>query len=203
MKSTAINAINYKEWLKKDKWTDAEAACLLSQIDPKVHITIEKSIYDITRITNNEAQLLYETISTWKHINKRDATNPFWYINKAIHKRISIPELLLNEIKYHCSTLFTDEQNKFIKNYDYIAREIGLIHQLENLNHSTPLLELQKETIKKFWENYDPSRPPKQEVIISWLEEKGVSQREAKYIDSIIRPPQHKLGGQRKSGTQK
>lgn len=63
------------------------------------------------------------------------------------------------------------------------------------LRYTTPLLELQNRAIEKFWINHDPKRPPKSKVIIDWLKKEGASERVAAIIDTIIRHPAHKTGG--------
>jgi hypothetical protein len=80
---------------------------------------------------------------------------------------------------------------------------ISLNQSLEHdqtLNHSTPLMDIQKEAIKKFWLNYTDDSPPKSEIIIEWLTvEKKLSMREASAIDNIIRPSKYKRGGNKRT----
>lgn len=69
---------------------------------------------------------------------------------------------------------------------------------------STPLLELQKQAINKYWRDWKPGTPaPKSKEIISWLMEQDiqggpVSARTASAIDTIIRPLAAKSGGRSK-----
>jgi hypothetical protein len=72
------------------------------------------------------------------------------------------------------------------------------------LKYSTPLLELQRKAIEKFWLNHNSnSLVPKHDEIISWIKQEGqgigISDREATAIDLIIRPSQHKKGGNKKT----
>lgn len=70
----------------------------------------------------------------------------------------------------------------------------------QTLNHTTPLMDIQKEAIKKFWLNCTESNPPKSEAIIEWLTtEKKLSMREATAIDNIIRPQKYKSGGNKRT----
>lgn len=61
--------------------------------------------------------------------------------------------------------------------------------------HTTDELEILKEAIQKFWEEHDPKRPPKKDIVVSWLMQKGLSQRIAQAMDTIMRTPEARKGG--------
>ncbi len=61
--------------------------------------------------------------------------------------------------------------------------------------YTTPLIELMAKAIEEFWLKHDADAPPKQEAILDWLMKQGIVKRQATAIDLIMRPPQHKLGG--------
>ncbi len=65
------------------------------------------------------------------------------------------------------------------------------------LQYSTPLLDITKKAIEVFWMNYDENNPPKSADIVPWLQKQGAAKRIALVIDSIIRPPSYKKGGNR------
>lgn len=60
--------------------------------------------------------------------------------------------------------------------------------------HDSELLDIQKAVITEFWENHDPQRPPKDEVVIAWIKSQfpKTSDNEAKAIDLICRPYRYK-----------
>ncbi len=61
--------------------------------------------------------------------------------------------------------------------------------------HSTEYLEIMEEAIQKFWEKHDPNRPPKKDEVTSWLEKRKVSKTIARSMDTIIRTPEARKGG--------
>lgn len=63
--------------------------------------------------------------------------------------------------------------------------------------HTTEYLEIMEEAIQEFWENHDPNRPPKKDQVVSWLEQKGLSTSLAESMDTIIRTPEARKGGQK------
>lgn len=65
------------------------------------------------------------------------------------------------------------------------------------LTHTTEHLEIMKKAIQEFWENHDPNRPPKKAQVVSWLEKKGLSTSLAESMDTIIRTPEARKGGQK------
>ncbi len=57
--------------------------------------------------------------------------------------------------------------------------------------YETTLLRALAEAVKRFWVNFDPtdqSTAPKNEVVIEWLEQRGVSTNLAKAMATILRP---------------
>jgi hypothetical protein len=60
--------------------------------------------------------------------------------------------------------------------------------------HNSELLDIQQAVIVEFWENHNPQRPPKDDVVIAWIKEKYplTSDHEAKAIDLICRPYRYK-----------
>ena len=70
-------------------------------------------------------------------------------------------------------------------------------HQQDG-RHTTAELEILKEAIAEFWENHDPAAPPKSEIVVSWLKEKGVSLRIAEAMDTIMRTSEARKGGNKK-----
>ncbi len=64
--------------------------------------------------------------------------------------------------------------------------------------HTTEYLITMEEAIQKFWENHDPSKPPKKETVVAWLISKAVSKRIAESMDTIIRTPEARKGGQKR-----
>lgn len=61
--------------------------------------------------------------------------------------------------------------------------------------HATEYLEIMEEAIQEFWENHEPTRPPKKELVVAWLTNKGISKRIAASMDTIMRTPEAKIGG--------
>ena len=59
-------------------------------------------------------------------------------------------------------------------------------------------LEILKQAIAEFWENHSPARPPKKPVVVAWLEDRGVSNRTAKSMDTIMRSDEAKKGGNKR-----
>ncbi|MEI2766951.1 MAG: hypothetical protein V9E86_00260 [Nitrosomonas sp.] len=51
----------------------------------------------------------------------------------------------------------------------------------------------------EFWENHDPARPPKKDVVVGWLMERGISERLANAMDTIVRSPAARIGGNKQS----
>jgi len=71
--------------------------------------------------------------------------------------------------------------------------------KINKLCYSTPLLDALWIAVEKFWQNHDPNYPPKSETIINYLvNEHKLSIKNAKEIDSIIRPGVYKSGGNRR-----
>ena len=64
--------------------------------------------------------------------------------------------------------------------------------------HTTKYLITMEEAIQKFWENHDPNKPPKKADVVSWLEKRGLSTRLAESMDTIIRTPEARKGGQKR-----
>lgn len=63
--------------------------------------------------------------------------------------------------------------------------------------HTTEYIGIMEEAIQEFWENHDPNRPPKKDQVVSWLEQKGLSTSLAESMDTIIRTPEARKGGQK------
>ncbi|QRN02548.1 hypothetical protein GH742_00905 [Legionella sp. MW5194] len=69
----------------------------------------------------------------------------------------------------------------------------------DKLSYSSPLINILLIAEKKFWHNFDPEHPPKSEEIVSYLiNDHKLSIKNAKEIDSIIRPEVYKSGGNRR-----
>lgn len=69
--------------------------------------------------------------------------------------------------------------------------------------HTTNDLKILDKAIEKFWEDHDPKRPPKKGIVVAWLVEQGVSStRIAESMDTIMRTPKARIGGN-KPRTQK
>ncbi len=73
-------------------------------------------------------------------------------------------------------------------------------HSTEEINlasesHTTHEMEILGEAIQEFWENHDTDRPPKKELVVAWLINKGVSKRIAESMDTIMRTPKARIGG--------
>jgi len=62
--------------------------------------------------------------------------------------------------------------------------------------YSTPLLEVQKAVIKKFWADGAPEGPQKKDVVVNWImdnyDHKVVNKSIAHAIDTIVRSPDQK-----------
>lgn len=60
----------------------------------------------------------------------------------------------------------------------------------------TKELKAMQEAKQKFWQKYDPKRPPKKLEVVDWLtSERDISRRLAESIDTIIRPEDIRKGG--------
>lgn len=66
------------------------------------------------------------------------------------------------------------------------------------VRYTTDEIEILNEATTNFWENHDPNRPPKKDEIVAWLEAKGISKRTAISIDSMMRPPATRKGGNKR-----
>ena len=65
--------------------------------------------------------------------------------------------------------------------------------------YRTPEIDALIAAVHEFWLHHDPTRPPKREVVRAWLMEKySITKNMAEAIDSIIRLPLHRAGGQKK-----
>ncbi len=84
-----------------------------------------------------------------------------------------------------------------VKNEEELLADLSDSKNLTNVfsKYSTPLLDILSKAIEKFWLNHDSKKPPKQDEIITWLTAQSISAREAKAIDTIIRPLSCKNGG--------
>ena len=69
---------------------------------------------------------------------------------------------------------------------DSIIREDG---------YTTHELEVLEKARQKFWVNHDPNKPPKSEIVEAWIIEQGISKRKAQVMDSILRSPEARKGG--------
>ncbi|MGH8060978.1 MAG: hypothetical protein ACREO7_03070 [Pseudoxanthomonas sp.] len=57
-------------------------------------------------------------------------------------------------------------------------------------DYETKLLREMKACAERFWKNYDPNEPDTaatKKVIVEWLEERGVANRTAEVIDTVLR----------------
>lgn len=61
--------------------------------------------------------------------------------------------------------------------------------------HETPDLVALDKAIQEFWEGHDPDCPPKKETVVAWLVEQGISKRIAESMDTIMRTPEARIGG--------
>ena len=72
------------------------------------------------------------------------------------------------------------------------------IADVSQVSYTTEEIEIQKIAVTTFWQNYDPARPPKKDEIVAWLTEKGISKRTAISMDSVMRPPKTRKGGNKR-----
>ncbi|WP_432480706.1 hypothetical protein [Moraxella sp. ZY200743] len=65
--------------------------------------------------------------------------------------------------------------------------------------NATEEMQIINEVYREFWENHKSNEmPPKKDTIVDWIiSEYGVSHRIAHAIDSIVRPKQYRMGGQK------
>jgi hypothetical protein len=134
---------------------------------------------------------------------------------------------LLAEIKHHLRLLTRGQERPrwnttlarvFIKRSHFIrwatAKDLGSLEfwggrptrrgsptaseRLESTGYETPDLTLLVKAVEKFWLRHDALRPPKKETIVSWLVGEGASARIARSIDTIIRSPQARRGGNKR-----
>lgn len=61
--------------------------------------------------------------------------------------------------------------------------------------HTTKEMNVLDEAKREFWEGKDPNMPPKKEVVVGWIRERGISQRIAEVMDTMLRPPKARIGG--------
>lgn len=71
------------------------------------------------------------------------------------------------------------------------AEEIGIASR----DYATNEMKVLDQARREFWECHDPDRPPKKIVVVEWLKKRGISQRIAESMDTIIRPPAVRIGG--------
>ena len=105
----------FNDWVKKDKWKATEAACLLSEIDPNLHIENNQIINNI------EALKLLETIKTWGLLTSTEQLPIFEFINKCLLEEIPINQNLFSRI-----------ERKFIK---YLEQTSELEKHIKSQNH--------------------------------------------------------------------
>ena len=93
----------FQIWLERDKWTDAEAACILSGIDPD-SVRMERNYVTKSQcLSDGIAQKQLETIRSWRKplgSSPPTSAHPFFYINKALIEDIHVPEELLTGAIY-------------------------------------------------------------------------------------------------------
>lgn len=148
---------NMSYWLQKEYWNHVEAACLLSNLDPKFIIYqgsafIDKFIIDVPygfQITKD----LLEVIQNWFEGTHYTTAPLYYYINMASKKNLQIPDELWNQIK----KTFLDEMetNHDLGNkYSFILKKI----QKEN--------EMSKEKRFITWDNLSLFRKSIQKMNI-------------------------------------
>lgn len=121
--------INNKDWLAMGEWHNAQAACVLAQIDYEKHW--ERDFSGHLRLKHHLAQKYFGTIKTWTYgFSKLFSAPPLWYINKAIEERLlNIPEALLWEVKEYIETRLPEDRNKLLERYGYLAQKLMLASQ--------------------------------------------------------------------------
>jgi hypothetical protein len=72
------------------------------------------------------------------------------------------------------------------------------ISDVSQVSYTTEEIEIQKKAVTKFWQNHDPARTPKKDEIVAWLMEEGISNRTAISMDSVMRPPITRKGGNKR-----
>ena len=55
--------------------------------------------------------------------------------------------------------------------------------------YETPLLKELAEAVRHFWTDYKPEAAPTRSQVVDWLEKRGCTERAAKAIAQIVRPP--------------
>lgn len=67
--------------------------------------------------------------------------------------------------------------------------------EMASIDFATNEMKVLELARREFWEHHDPVRPPKKSAVVEWLKERGISQRIAEVMDTIIRPPAARIGG--------
>lgn len=81
--------------------------------------------------------------------------------------------------------------------------ERSLNNDSEQCKHTTPEFKAMKDVIKEYWENYDPSHPPKKTMIVEALVKKGVGKTLAAKLDTAMRPQELRKGGNKPRSSNK
>lgn len=136
---------DYKSWVQRDSWDDEEAACLLKQLDPAIHIIKDELSYRDTRIKGEGAQKLLTIIKSWPRFNGGVAS-PFWYIDKALLNGIDdMPRELLAKIREKFIKKAEHDKN-LAKSYPMLADLFLDKSQLPEPEQASPLENKQKRT---------------------------------------------------------
>lgn len=200
--STDNKIIDYDIWIARNRWTPAEAACLLKGKDPDELIIKHRKVPD--DIEDPEAKQLFEVIKTWCTMWAIFSESSFWYIDKALFANIEVPIELLTKTRKLFLKKFEHNPQEAKEKFPNFVLVMEIPTTNKNLDcpfcqYSTRLLKITGEAIQKFWASYDPQRPPRGDhEIIPWLKDKGATPAEATAIDKIIRPESRKKGGQTK-----
>lgn len=67
-----------------------------------------------------------------------------------------------------------------------------------NTKHTTKDMETLNRAATKFWANHNKDAPPKKDVVVDWLVNEGVSKKLAESMDTIMRTPNARKGGNKR-----
>ena len=168
---------DFKKWARRDLWHIAEGAMLILRFEPfdvKAHSWPKgpegfDDIYETAiRSLNNE--VLRASPMHW--------VSPSDFLAWAREKEYHIPE----EIEEAVNRFQPKTQSRYQGGAGGPKWPWG--------SHDTKLLRDLGAAAERFWKNYDPSDPttaPTNRWVIDWLKERGVSERTAGAMATILR----------------
>lgn len=210
---------DYKKWGAMNLWTLHETALLLLGLDPGCTAesfpeSLTEEIAELKRLLHRHVgqDLKHDFYDPSAEPDCMHKLNPALVIGWAESKNVvNLPSKLRDAVMETYPTNFRagrlveriqtlESENERLKRQgDQLAMELRKLEPLAStITHRTDELTILNAAIQKFW-SVAPAIPPKKPTVTDWLKEQGIkSNRLAEAIDTIIRPPEHRKGGNKK-----